>query len=84
MLQVAVPVRRSRMEPDRDPRASGQVPGRGRAAPTALCINMHNYWVGVAADVWRSGDKSLEWILKDAAAGEVRNDHARAHRHERA
>jgi alkylation response protein AidB-like acyl-CoA dehydrogenase len=41
------------------------------AAPTALCINMHNYWVGVAADVWRSGDKSLEWLLKEAAAGEV-------------
>ena len=28
------------------------------APATALCINMHNYWVGVAADVWRSGDKS--------------------------
>jgi alkylation response protein AidB-like acyl-CoA dehydrogenase len=32
---------------------------------------MHHYWVGVAADVWRSGDKSVEWILKEAAAGEV-------------
>jgi alkylation response protein AidB-like acyl-CoA dehydrogenase len=43
-----------------------------RYAPaTALCINMHNYWVGDAADLWRSGDKSCEWILKDAAAGEV-------------
>jgi alkylation response protein AidB-like acyl-CoA dehydrogenase len=43
-----------------------------RHAPaTALCINMHNYWVGTAADVWRSGDKSLEWVLKEAAAGEV-------------
>ena len=28
------------------------------APATALCINMHNYWVGDAADVWRSGDKS--------------------------
>jgi alkylation response protein AidB-like acyl-CoA dehydrogenase len=43
-----------------------------RHAPaTALCINMHNYWVGTAADVWRSGDKSLEWVLQEAAAGEV-------------
>ena len=43
-----------------------------RYAPaTALCVNMHHYWVGVAADLWRSGDKSLEWILRDAAAGEV-------------
>jgi alkylation response protein AidB-like acyl-CoA dehydrogenase len=41
------------------------------APATALCINMHNYWVGDAADVWRSGDKSCEWILKEAAAGEV-------------
>jgi len=41
------------------------------APATALGLNMHHYWVGVAADVWRSGDKSLEWILKDAAAGEV-------------
>jgi alkylation response protein AidB-like acyl-CoA dehydrogenase len=41
------------------------------APATALCINMHNYWVGDAADLWRSGDKSCEWVLKDAAAGEV-------------
>src|SRR6185369_7513028 len=41
------------------------------APATALCINMHHYWVGVAADVWRSGDKSVEWIFKDAAACEV-------------
>jgi alkylation response protein AidB-like acyl-CoA dehydrogenase len=43
-----------------------------RYAPaTALCVNMHHYWVGVAADVWRSGDKSVEWILHEAGAGEV-------------
>src|SRR5437868_10535040 len=41
------------------------------APATALCINMHNYWVGDAADIWRGGDKSCEWVLKDAAAGEV-------------
>ena len=28
------------------------------SAPTALAINMHFYWTGVAADLWRSGDKS--------------------------
>ncbi len=32
---------------------------------------MHNYWMGLAADVWRSGDKSLEWMLREGAAGEV-------------
>jgi alkylation response protein AidB-like acyl-CoA dehydrogenase len=42
------------------------------AAPaTALGLNMHIYWVGVAADLWRAGDKSLEWILRDCIAGEV-------------
>jgi alkylation response protein AidB-like acyl-CoA dehydrogenase len=41
------------------------------APATALAINMHLYWVGVAADLWRRGDSSLEWILRDAAAGEV-------------
>jgi alkylation response protein AidB-like acyl-CoA dehydrogenase len=41
------------------------------APATALCINMHNYWVGLTADLWRSGDKSLEWLLREAAAGEI-------------
>jgi len=41
------------------------------APATALALNMHTYWVGDAADCWRSGDKSLEWILHEAAAGEV-------------
>lgn len=41
------------------------------APATALALNMHNYWVGDAADAWRSGDTSLEWILREAAAGEV-------------
>ena len=41
------------------------------AAPTALAVNMHLYWVGLAADLWRAGDRSLEWLLSAAAAGEV-------------
>ena len=41
------------------------------AAPTALAINMHIYWTGLCADVWRSGDKSVEWLLKAAAEGQV-------------
>ena len=35
------------------------------AGPTALAVNMHLYWTGLAADVWRSGDKSLEWMLTE-------------------
>jgi alkylation response protein AidB-like acyl-CoA dehydrogenase len=41
------------------------------AGPTALAINMHLYWTGVAADLWRTGDTSLAWLLKGAVAGEV-------------
>jgi alkylation response protein AidB-like acyl-CoA dehydrogenase len=43
-----------------------------RHAPaTALCVNMHHYWVGTAADTWRSGDKSVGFVLEDAGKGEV-------------
>ncbi|MBC8239883.1 MAG: acyl-CoA/acyl-ACP dehydrogenase, partial [Alphaproteobacteria bacterium] len=42
------------------------------AAPaTALAVNMHIYWVGVAADLWRAGDKSLEWLIEESLAGEI-------------
>src|SRR5436190_20722833 len=41
------------------------------APATALGINMHVYWIGVAADLWRARDKSLEWVLREAMAGEV-------------
>jgi alkylation response protein AidB-like acyl-CoA dehydrogenase len=41
------------------------------APATALAVNMHLYWVGVAADLWRRGDVSLEWLLREAAAGEI-------------
>lgn len=41
------------------------------APATALAVNMHVYWTGVAADIRRSGDTSLDWILREAAAGEI-------------
>ena len=42
-----------------------------RAPATALAVNMHLYWTGVAADLRRMGDASLEWLLRESAAGEV-------------
>ena len=42
-----------------------------RAPATALATNMHLYWTGVAADLRRMGDASLEWMLREASAGEV-------------
>jgi alkylation response protein AidB-like acyl-CoA dehydrogenase len=41
------------------------------AAPTALAVNMHVYWTGLAADLARTGDTSCRWILEKAAEGEV-------------
>jgi alkylation response protein AidB-like acyl-CoA dehydrogenase len=41
------------------------------AAPTALATNMHLYWTGVAADLYRAGDTSLQWLLEEAGRGEV-------------
>lgn len=41
------------------------------SAPTALAVNMHVYWTGLAADLWRAGDRSLEWLLRGAVKGEV-------------
>jgi alkylation response protein AidB-like acyl-CoA dehydrogenase len=43
------------------------------APATALGINMHVYWLGLVADLWRQGDRSLEWLLKEAVEGEVFN-----------
>lgn len=42
-----------------------------RAPATALATNMHLYWTGVASDLRRLGDNSLEWMLEGAANGEV-------------
>ena len=41
------------------------------APATALAVNMHVYWTGVAANLRRLGDTSLDWISREAAAGEV-------------
>jgi alkylation response protein AidB-like acyl-CoA dehydrogenase len=41
------------------------------APATALALNMHHYWVGLAADLYRAGDRSCEWILEEASRGEV-------------
>lgn len=41
------------------------------APPTAHALTMHLAWVGVASDLWRGGDRSLAWVLEEAAAGHV-------------
>jgi alkylation response protein AidB-like acyl-CoA dehydrogenase len=41
------------------------------APATALAVNMHIYWTGVAADLYRAGDTSMQWLLEEAARGAV-------------
>jgi alkylation response protein AidB-like acyl-CoA dehydrogenase len=41
------------------------------APADAVAVNMHIYWTGLAADMYRVGDTSLQWLLEEAAAGEV-------------
>jgi alkylation response protein AidB-like acyl-CoA dehydrogenase len=41
------------------------------APATALGINMHHVWVGVARVLRDRGDSSLDWVLRDAEAGEL-------------
>jgi alkylation response protein AidB-like acyl-CoA dehydrogenase len=38
---------------------------------TALGINMHLVWTGVARVLHDRGDSSLDWVLADAEAGEL-------------
>jgi alkylation response protein AidB-like acyl-CoA dehydrogenase len=41
------------------------------AAPTALALNMHIYWTGLIADLYRNGDESMNWVLQEAGLGKV-------------
>jgi alkylation response protein AidB-like acyl-CoA dehydrogenase len=41
------------------------------APATALAVNMHVYWTGLAADLVRMGDESCRFVLEQAAAGKV-------------
>ena len=41
------------------------------APATALAVNMHVYWTGVAADLLRQGDDSCRFVLEKSLDGEV-------------
>jgi alkylation response protein AidB-like acyl-CoA dehydrogenase len=41
------------------------------APATAVAVNMHLYWTGLAADLYRAGDTSCAWVLEEAAAGKI-------------
>ena len=41
------------------------------APATAIAVNMHLYWMGVAATLHAMGDTSCDWMLEEGARGEV-------------
>lgn len=41
------------------------------APATALAVNMHHVWVGVGRYLHERGDSSLDWLLAEAASGEI-------------
>ena len=41
------------------------------APATAVAVNMHVYWTGVAADLLRNGDTSMRFLLEEAANGKI-------------
>lgn len=43
----------------------------GAAPATALAVNMHHVWTGVARFLHERGDASLDWLLEEAGRGEV-------------
>jgi alkylation response protein AidB-like acyl-CoA dehydrogenase len=49
----------------------GQMRLAGAAPATALAINMHLVWTGVAKVLRDRGDDSLEFVLREAGAGEI-------------
>ncbi|ACZ31304.1 Acyl-CoA dehydrogenase type 2 domain protein [Xylanimonas cellulosilytica DSM 15894] len=43
----------------------------GAAPATALAVNMHHVWTGVARFLHDRGDTSMDWLLEEARDGEV-------------
>src|SRR5699024_3669590 len=43
----------------------------GASGATALSVNMHHIWMGVARQVNQVRPGSLDWIFEDAVAGEI-------------
>lgn len=51
--------------------AAEQIRLAAAAPATALAVNMHLVWIAVAKAMLDRGDDSLEFVLREAAAGEV-------------
>jgi len=70
-LAAAVPAARGGWGYDLATMAASQRRLARYAPATALSLTMHSYWVGIAQELDRFGDRSSEWIFDEALAGEV-------------
>ena len=70
-LAAAVPATRGGWGYDLATMAASQRRLARYAPATALSLTMHSYWVGIAQELDRFGDRSSEWIFDEALAGEV-------------
>lgn len=70
-LRALVPVEFGGLGLTLEQTARLQVRLAGAAPATALAVNMHLVWTGVAKILRDRGDDSLEFVLREAGAGEV-------------
>ncbi|NQX29425.1 acyl-CoA/acyl-ACP dehydrogenase [Microbacteriaceae bacterium VKM Ac-2854] len=70
-LRMFAPVERGGLGFGLEEVAREQMRLAGAAPATALAINMHLVWTGVAKTLADRGDDSLAWVLDDAVAGEL-------------
>lgn len=70
-LKALVPVEFGGLGLSLEQTARLQVRLAGAAPATALAVNMHLVWTGVAKTLRDRGDDSLEFLLREAGAGEV-------------
>ncbi|NQX11273.1 acyl-CoA/acyl-ACP dehydrogenase [Microbacteriaceae bacterium VKM Ac-2855] len=70
-LRMFAPIERGGLGLGLEQVAREQIRLAGAAPATALAVNMHLVWTGVAKTLADRGDDSLAWLLDDAVAGEV-------------
>ncbi len=70
-LRAMVPVEMGGLGVGLDDIAHAQRRLAGAAPATALAVGMHQVWMGVAQVVRRSGDDAMDFVLREAADGEV-------------
>ena len=70
-LRALVPIRFGGLGRTLQQTARAQTRLAAHAPATALGVNMHLIWTGVAASLYAQGDHSLDFLLEEAGRGEI-------------